>query len=168
MKKHIISFLFLFMAGFSILSFNSCSEDDGPINEASFIVNTYKGIAIGNSQHFSNMPSTSTDAIIVESTSEDYSSFSVTFKSEFWGNATFENVKVIREEEGYRFEDTEGVFSMPNRTPNATEVTYKEYPATLSNSTIILLGNVFNFTIDVNLGEHAGIYTINLTNANVN
>lgn len=169
MKKHIITSLLMVLALTGIISFNSCSSsDDGPIIETKFLTNVYSGNAIGNSQHFQNMPSTTTDSVIVTPVDEEYLKFNIEFRSGFWGNAIFQNVTVRPIDQGvYQFDATEGTILMPNRGQGAAndgEVSFKEYPAKLTNSTVILAGTKFSFTVEADLGERAGIYAITLSN----
>lgn len=146
---------------------SSCKSDDepAPVPEESLLIRAYVGTTIGSSQHFQDMPSTSSDTIYVTAGKANSTKFDIKYQSAFWGNATFETVGFKKVNGIYELDSTTGTFSMPQRTPGATEVKYKDYPATLRNSTIKLLTSdgrqcAFSFTIDVNLGERAGIYTL--------
>lgn len=172
--KKILSAALLMLAACSISSvFVSCGDDEEDINigpEAYKFAGTYLGTTSGSSMHFENltMPDVIDTVIITVAVANDRN-YDIRYKSSYWGEATFENVPINNQNgvDGVMFAEVEGKIIMPKRTPNA-EVTYSEYPATLK------LGKIANpitydqwndvaFTIDANLGERAGIYTLAFT-----
>lgn len=148
---------------------SSCSDDDDntPAPEETQLIRNYIGTTMGSSQHFQDMPSTSSDTVFVSAAKKNSSNFDVVFKSEFWGNASFENVQAKKVNGVFELSDTEGTITMPQRRPGVEEVTYKDYPATLKGSKVQLQSGkviTFDFIIEANLGERAGIYKLELKN----
>ena len=161
--------LFL-MLGASFIS--SCNDDDDstPISEESTLIGYYAGFTTGSSTHFQNlkMPNV-TDTVIVAASAKNNTNFDITYKSAYWGTALFENVQLVKSSNANAWEvkaSTEGTIKMPYRNPAATEVTYKDYQATLASGTISSTATKgtnwerAQFTIEANLGERAGIYTL--------
>jgi len=167
MNKKISLMALALLVGAAFVS--SCTDDDEstPVSEESRLVRFYTGTTMGSSVHFQNMPSTSSDTVYVRAAKANSSNFDIVFKSDFWGDATFENVSAKKVDGVYQLSDTEGTINMPQRRPGMEEVTYKDYPATLKGSTIRLQDNqvsAFDFVIEANLGERAGIYVLELKN----
>lgn len=149
----------------------SCDDDEPTkVPEESQLINDYQGLTVGSSQHFQGLidPERQTDIVTVAASTVNSSNFDIVYDSPYWGKATFKNVKATKFANAWTFSDAEGVISMPRRTPGVTEVTYNEYPATLNNSQVVLStgkGDVTTatFTVNANLGERAGIYTLLFT-----
>ncbi len=172
MKRYTIMTLMVIAVTATTMMFTACGDDDDPVSvpEESLLIGLYDGTIMGNSPHFSNMPSTSPDTIIVTASAENSAAFDIEIRSAFWGNGTFSNVAAAKDNNGvWHFNETEGTFNMPKRTPSVTEITYNSYPATLSAAEVQLLSTdgskkLYSFNVDVNLGERAGIYSLSLTN----
>ena len=168
-KLAILSLSMLLCTGFAA----SCGDKDdpSPIPEESMLIGYYTGTTVGNSIHFEglSMPNV-TDTVFVRAAVKNSLNFDVEYRSSYWGTATFENVSATKVNGVYELAEATGTISMPKRTPGAETVTYNEYPATLTASTIQLLpadsgrGAAYSFTIEANLGERAGIYKLTLTN----
>lgn len=165
MKKSfaLIGLILLACAAFVV----SCDDDEPTQPEESQLINTYYGLTTGSSQHFQGLidPERQTDIVTVTASTVNSSNFDVVYDSPYWGKATFKNVKATKFANAWTFSDAEGVISMPRRTPGVTEVTYNEYPATLTNSQVVLSTGkadvtTATFTVNANLGERAGIYTL--------
>lgn len=145
----------------------SCSNNDepDPVPEETLLIRNYTGFAVGNSQHFQNMLSTTSDTVSISPAKLNSSNFDIIFKSGFWGNAKFENVSFQKVDGVFQLADTKGLISMPQRRPGVEMVTYNDYPATLKGSTIHLSQHrisAYDFVIEANLGERAGVYTLEL------
>lgn len=172
MKRHTILALMAIALTATTMMFTACGDDDdpAPVPEKSLLIGLYEGTIMGTSQHFSDMPSTSPDTIIVTASAENSAAFDIEIRSAFWGNGTFSNVAAAKDNSGvWHFNEAEGTFNMPKRTPGVTEITYSSYPATLSVAEVLLLTTdgskkLYSFNVDVNLGERAGIYSLSLTN----
>ena len=171
MKKTIalLGLILLATSGFFI----SCDDEDkpAPVPEESLLINTYYGLTTGSSIHFVGLvdPDRQTDIVTVTaSETTNSSNFDIVYDSPYWGKATFTNVKATKVNGAWTFADAEGTISMPRRTPGA-EVTYNEYPATLTNSLVTFIKQgktsttTSTFTVNANLGERAGIYTLLFT-----
>ena len=155
----------------------SCDDDDNPVPvpEKSTLIKAYTGTTSGSSAHFQNlkMPNV-VDTIYVSASLINSFNFNILYCSSYWGEANFPNVPAekINGLNAWGFEtDIEGVIKMPYRNPSAKEVTYKEYPATLKLGRIsssASKGTAWDraeFTIEANLGERAGIYTLTFDTA---
>lgn len=150
----------------------SCDDDDkpAPVPEESLLINAYYGLTTGSSAHFAGLvdPDRQTDIVTVAASATNSSNFDIVYDSPYWGKATFTNVKATKVDGAWTFADADGTISMPRRTPGA-EVTYNEYPATLTNSQVAFIQQgktsttTSTFTVNANLGERAGIYTLLFT-----
>lgn len=170
MNKNLF-FLAVALAGSLVCS--SCKSDDNEDSvppEHSLLIGTYLGVTTGSSQHFEGltMPNV-TDTVFVTAAARNSSNFDILYVSSYWGEASFSNVSAEKADGKWVFADAEGVIRMPNRNPNrASEVVFNEYPATLTASSVTLQGtrvDDYTFTVNANLGERAGVYTMVLTPA---
>lgn len=127
------------------------------------IIRSYAATTLGSSAHFQDLSSTSTDIITISVNTSDASLYDIEYRSDFWGYVTFTNVEATNDDNIYHFSETSGIISMPTRRPGIEEVAYKDYPAILKQSFVELSQaeiESFSFTIEADLGETAGIYTL--------
>lgn len=171
MKKHTIRILLMAFALIGTAALFSCDDDDSndtaPVPKELTLLGIYEGKLIGTSKHFEGMVSTTVDTIIVSVSEKNSTLFDVEVRSGYWGYGTFEAVNIIENNDTFRLDNAEGTFRMPKRTPGETEVTYNDYPATIGENFVLVNGNKvgnYLYTIDVNLGERAGIYSLVMTN----
>lgn len=165
MKKNLLLLAIALVGG---LLFTGCknNDDDTSAPESSTLIANYLGATTGNSQHFQGlkMPNV-TDTVFVSAAVQNSSNFDIRYKSSYWGEATFADVPAQKVDGKWVFGEAQGTIKMPNRNPNGGGTTYNEYPATLTASAI---GpeqangkwKTATFTVNANLGERAGIYTM--------
>ena len=106
------------------------------------IAKQYGGWSNANAAYFQNM---ATDKDTVTITVNDDATLKVIYKSETWGEGTFENVKVTTGTDEYTLSETNGKVLMPGMGGGEP----KEYEAVLKSGTIMADGKTYTLEISI-------------------
>lgn len=150
----------------------SCSSDDEKADEPKPITPTdnierYQGWTWGSNEYAGFIPSDG-DSLLITPANANYTLCSITYKSETWGTATLDDVRIVKNDTAYLFlkpitasiRDDHSAWdfsaavdsiAMPNRNPQAGTVTVKNYPIVLTSACLSLDKTRWQFDFDTYL-----------------